>query len=128
MKIEKIAKVFINLHDKAEYFMHIVNLTQALNHGLILEIVHRKINFNQKSWLKPINSFQRDFFKMVNNAVFGINMENVRKHRNIKLLNIKRGRNSVLSEWNFHTTKFFIENLLAIEMRQTHILISKSLI
>ena len=65
---------------------------------------------------------------MVNNAVFGINMENVRKHRNIKLLNIKRGRNSGLSEWNFHTTKFFIENLLAIEMRQTHILISKSLI
>ena len=57
MKIEKIAKVFTNLHDKAEYFMHIVNLTQALNHGLILEIVHRKINFNQKSWLKPINSF-----------------------------------------------------------------------
>ena len=78
--------------------MHIVNLTQALNQGLILEIVHRKTNFNQKSWLKPINSFQRDFFKVVNNAVFGINMENARKHRNIKLLNMKRRRNHVVSE------------------------------
>ena len=53
MKIEKVEKLVANLHDKTEYVIHIRNLKQALNHGLILKKVHRVIKFNQKSWLKP---------------------------------------------------------------------------
>ena len=53
----------------------------------------------------------------MNNAVFGKTMENVRKHRNIKLVTTER-RNYLVSEPNYHTTKFFTENLLPIEMKR----------
>ena len=54
----------------------------------------------------------------MNNSVFGKTMENVRKHRNIKLVTTERRRNYLVSEPNYHTTKFFTENLLAIEMKK----------
>ena len=53
MKIEKVEKLVANLHDKTEYVIHIRNLKQALNHGLVLKKVHRVIKFNQNAWLKP---------------------------------------------------------------------------
>ena len=53
IKIEKVEKLDINLHDKTEYTIHIRNLKQALNHGLVLETVHRVIKFNQNAWIKP---------------------------------------------------------------------------
>ena len=52
----------------------------------------------------------------MNNAVFGKTMENVRKHRDIKLVKRERRRNYIVSEPNYHTTKFFTENFLAIGM------------
>ena len=61
----------------------------------------------------------------MNNAVFGKTMENVRKHRNIKLVTAERIRNYLVSEPNYHTTKFFTENLLAIEMRKTQLSMNK---
>ena len=54
MKIEKVEKLVTNLHDKTEYVIHIRNLKQALNHGLILKKVHRVIKFNQKAWMDKI--------------------------------------------------------------------------
>ena len=113
MKLQKTEKLVANLHDKTEYVIHITNLKQALNHGLILKV----ITFTQKAWLKPYidmhpklrqkakNNFE-DFFKLINNAVFGKTMENVRKHRNIELVTERR-RNYLISEPNYHTTKFF---------------------
>ena len=67
---------------------------------------------------KVINDFEKDFFKLMNNAVFGKNMKNVREHRDIKLVTTERRRNYLVSEPNYHTTKFFTENLLAIEMKK----------
>ena len=61
----------------------------------------------------------------MNNAVLGKVIENVRQHRNIKLVITERRRNYLVSEPNYHTTKFFTENLLAIEMRKTRILMNK---
>ena len=61
----------------------------------------------------------------MNNAVFGKALENVRKHRNIRLVTIKRRRNYLESEQNYHTKKFFTEILLAIEMKETEILMDK---
>ena len=58
------------------------------------------------------------FFKLINNAVFGKTMDNVRKHRDIKLVTTERQRNYLLSEPNYHTAKFLAENLLAIEMEK----------
>ena len=73
-----------------KYVVHIKLLKQALNHGLKLKKVHRIIEFNQEAWLKPYidmstklakNDFEKDFFKLMNNAVFGKTMENIRKQR-----------------------------------------------
>ena len=74
---------------------------------------------------KVKNNFGKYFFKLRNNAVFGKTMENVRKHRNIKLVTTERRRNYLVSEPNYHTTTFFIENSLAIEMKKTQILMKK---
>ena len=65
------------------------------------------------------NDFERDFFKLMNNAVFGKTMENVRKHRDIKLVTTDKRRNRLVSEPNYHTIKWFSEKLLAIEMKKT---------
>ena len=67
----------------------------------------------------------KDFFKLMNNTVLGKLMENLRKHRDLKLVTIERRRNLLVSETNFHTTKFFTENLLATEIRKTEILMNK---
>ena len=61
------------------------------------------------------NDFKKDFFKLMNNAVFGKTMENVRKHRDIKLVITDKRRTQLSSEPNYHTTKYFSENLLANE-------------
>ena len=67
---------------------------------------------------KAKNNFEKDFFKLMNNSVFGKTVENVRKHRDIKLATTERRRNYLVSEPNYHTTKFFTEHLLAIEMKK----------
>ena len=79
--------------------------------------VYIDININLSK--KAKNNFEKDCFKLMNNAVFGKSMKNMRKHRIIKLVTTERRRNYYASEPNYHTTKFFTENLLAMEMKQT---------
>ena len=116
-KLEKVEKLVCSIEDKEKYVIHIRALKQALNHGLVLKDVHRVIKFNQEAWLKPYidmntklrteakNEFEKDFFKLMNNSVFGKTMENVRKHRDIKLVTTEERRNKLVSEPNYHTTK-----------------------
>ena len=90
--------------------------------------VHRVIKFIQKAWLEPYikmntdlrkiakKNLEKDFFKLINNTVFRKTMENVRKRRDIKPIKTKLRRNYLESLLNYHTTKCFKENLLAIEM------------
>ena len=73
---------------------------------------------NTKLTTEAKNDFEKDFFKLMNTAVLGKAMENVRKHRYIKLVTTDK-RNQLVSEPNFHTTKYFLENLMAIEMKKT---------
>ena len=75
-------------------------------------------DLTKKNKKKKENDFEKHSFRLMNNAVFGKTMKNVRKHRDIKLVTTKRRRNYLVSEPNYHTTKFFIENLLAIEMKK----------
>ena len=70
---------------------------------------------------KVKNDFENDFFKLMNNAVFEKTMKNVRKHRDIKLVATETRRDYLVSEPNYHTTKVFTENSLAIEMKKTEI-------
>ena len=82
---------------------------------------------NTKLRKKAKNVFKKDFFKLMNNAVFGKTMENLRKHRYIKLLTTDKRRNRLVSEPNYHTTKWFSENLLAREMKKTKVKMNKSI-
>ena len=137
-KLEKVEKLVSGIEDKGKYVVHIRALKQALNHGLILKGVHRVIQFNQKAWLKPFidmntrlrkeakNKFEKDLFKLMNNSVFGKTMENVRKYRDNKLVTTDEKRNRLVSEPNYHTTKHFSENLLAIKMKKTKVIMNKS--
>ena len=116
MKIEKFRT---SLHDKTEYVIHLRNLKQAL----VLRKVPRVIKLNQKALLKSYidmntnlrkkakNNFEKYFFKLMTNAVFGKTMENVRKYRNIKLVTTERRRNYLVPEPNYQTITF-----LAIEI------------
>ena len=127
-KVNKVEKLICGIEDKERHVMHIQVLKQALNHELVK--VHRVIQFNHEDWLKPYidintklrkgakNDFEKDFFKLMNNSVFGKTMENVRNHRDIKLVTTYEKRNKLVSEPNYHTTKRFSENLLAIEMKK----------
>ena len=127
-KINKVEKLVPNLYDKKKYIIHIRALDQALKHGLILEKIHRVIEFNQSAWLKPYidfntelrkktkNDFEKEFFKLMNNSVFGKTMENIRKHKDIKLVTNKKMYLRTVMKPNFKSGILFGENLLGCEM------------
>ena len=127
MKTDKCKKLVCNLLNKKKYVVHI----KSLNHGLKFKKVHRVIEFNQKAWLKPYidtntelrkvagNDFEKDFYKIMNNAVFGKTMENIRKHRNIKLVTTDKKRSKLVSEPNYHTINLISDDLSIIEMKKT---------
>ena len=117
--------------------MHIKSLKKALNHGLKLKKIHRIIEFNQEAWLKPYinlntelrkvakNDFKKDFFKLMNNSVFEKTMENIRKHRNIKLVKTNKRRSKLVSEPNYLTINYISEDLSKIEMNKTKVKMNK---
>ena len=137
MKIDKCKKLVCDLRNKKKYVVHIKSSKQALNHGLKLKRVHRIIEFSQKAWLKPYidmktelrklakDDFEKDFFKLMNNAVFGKTMENIRKHRDIKLVTTDKKRNKLVSEPNYHTINYISEDLSIIEMNKTKVKMNK---
>ena len=102
--IRRVEKLICSIEDKERYVIHIRALKQTLNHDLKLKKIHRVIQFNQKAWLKPYigintkfreeakNEFEKDFFKLMNNSVFSKTMENVKNHRDIKLVTSDKRR------------------------------------
>ena len=131
MKINKCTKLVCAVQDKENYVAHIRALKQALNHGLIL------IAFRQEAWLKPYiainnelreeakNNFGKDFFKLMNNSVFGKTMKNLRNHRHIKLVSTNKQRNKFASEPNYHSYKYISKDLLIMEMKKTEVKMNK---
>ena len=109
-----------NLHDKEEYAIHKRKWKQSLNHGLILKKVRSVIKVNQEKCKRKVQ-------KMISNKTFSSwwikqflekTVENVRKHRDIKLVTTGARRNYLVSQPNYHPANFFSENLLAIEMKK----------
>ena len=80
---------------------------------------------NTKLRKEAKNQSEKDFFKLINNSVFGKTMKNVRKYRDIKLITTEEKRIKLVWERNYHTTKQFSENLLAIEMKKTKVKMNK---
>ena len=136
MEISKCKKLVCNLYKK-KYVVHINSLKQALNHGLKFKKIHRIIEFNRKAWLKlyidmntelrklASNDFEKDLFKLMNNSVFGKTMENIRKHRDIKLVTTDKKTTKLVSEPNYHTTNLISEDLSIIEMKKTKVKMNK---
>ena len=130
MKISKCNKLACTVQDKENYIVNIRALKQALNHRLTLKKVHRVIQFNQEAWLKQYidmntklrkeakNNFGKDFFKLMNNSIFGKTMENVKNHRDTKIVTTNEKINILVSKPNYHTTKRISEKLLIIEMKK----------
>ena len=137
MKIDKCKKLVCNLRNKKKYVVHTKSLKQALNHGLKLKKIYRIIEYNQEAWLKPYidmntklrkeakDDFEKDLFKSMNNVVFGKTMENIRKHRDIKLVTTDKKRSKLVSEPNNHTMNHISENLSIIEMKRTKVKMNK---
>ena len=137
MEINKCKKLVCNLFNKKKYVTHINSLKQALNHGLKLKKIHRVIEFNQKEWLKPYidmntelrkvpkNDFEKDLFKLMNNSVFGKTMENIRKHRGIKLVTTDKKRGKLVLKPNYDTINLISEDLSIIEMKKTKLKMNK---
>ena len=137
MKINKCTKLVCNVQDKENYPVHVLALKQALNHGLKLTKVHSVIEFRQEEWLKPYidmntelrknakNDFEKDFFKLMNNSVFGKTMENVRNHRDIKLVTSDKQRSILASEPHYHSNKRISKNLMKMEMKKVEVKMNK---
>ena len=135
MEINGVEKLVPNLRDKKNYVIHIQALNQVLQHGLRLDRIHRAIEFNQSPWLKTYidfntqlrtaatNDFKKDFFKLMNNSVFGKTMENIRKHRNIKLVTTEEKYLRVVM--NFKSGVLFGENLMGCEMSKIKVVMNK---
>ena len=137
MEINKCKKLVCNLFNKKEYVIHVNSLKQALNHGLKLKLNHRVIEFNQESWLTPYidmntdlrkaakSDFEKDLFKFMNNSVFRKTIENIRKHRDIKLVTADKKRSKLVSEPSYHTINLISEDLSIIEMKKTKVKMNK---
>ena len=80
---------------------------------------------NTKLRKKAKNDFEKDLYKLLNNAINGKSLQNVREHRDIKLVTTDKRKNQLVSEPNYHTTKWFSENLLAIEMKKIKVKMNK---
>ena len=137
MKINKVEKLVPNLRDKKNYVIQIRVLDQSLRHGLVLERIHRATEFNQTDWMKQYidfntklrtaatNDFEKDFFKLKNNSVFGKTMENIRKHRSIKPVTSKDKYLRTVMKPNFKSGVLFGENIMGCEMGRTKVLMKK---
>ena len=138
-KVNNVKKLICDIEDKKKYVIPIRALKQALNNGLRLKKVNRIIQFKQKVWLKTYidintelrknakNEFEKNFFKLMSNSVFGKTMKNNRIHRDIKLLTSDKRRKQLVSEPNYHSCKKFSDQLMGIEIKKTRVKMNKPL-
>ena len=126
ISIGLLRKLIPTLKDKKEYVLHYRNLQLYLDLGLKIKKVHRVLEFNQSPWLKQYinfntekrkhakNPFQKGFFKLMNNSVFGKTMENLRKRVNLKLVTDEKKLDKVTSKPTYVSSKIFNEDLMAV--------------
>ena len=132
-----VEKLIPNLRDKKNYVIHYKALIQCLRLGMKLKRIHKGIKFVESAWMKPYidmntnlranakNNFEKDFFKLMNNAVFGKTMENIRNRKDVKLVNNEERARKLIAKPNFSSCKIFSENLISVHMKKTSLVMKK---
>ena len=137
VKVGMVEKLVPTLSNKERYVLHYRNLQLYMSLGLKLTKIHRALEFNQSPWLKPYidfntkkraeakNSFEKDFFKLMNNSVFGKTMENLRKRQDIKLVTDEEKLLKWASRPSFISSKIFNEDLVAVHKIKTTLTLNR---
>ena len=137
LTINKVEKLIPNLNDKTKYVIHHETLKLYLSLGLKLTKIHRGITFEESAWLKPYidlntqlrakasNDFEKDFFKLMNNSVFGKTMENIRNRVDIRLVTRESQAKKLTSKPNYQHHTIFSKNLAAVHMKKVSLYFNK---
>ena len=137
VECDKVEKLIPNLRHKKNYVIHYKNLMQCINQGMILKKIHRGIKFVESDFMKPYidmntnlrtqakNNFEKDFYKLMNNSVFGKTMENIRNRVDVKLVNSEEKFLKLVAKPNFKSRKIFNKNLISVHMKKTSLTMNK---
>ena len=137
MIVNGVEKLISHFKLRKNYVVHYQNLRQYLEMGMRITAVHRGISFYQSSWMEPYirkntelrktaaNSFEKDFFKLMNNSVFGKTIENIRKRQNIELIDNCKKAAKLSSRPNFDRATIFDNHLIAVHMKKTEVYFNK---
>ena len=132
-----VEKLIPNLRDKTKYVIHYRALIQCLKKGMKLKKIHRGIKFVESEWLKPYidmntklrakakNNFEKDFFKLMNNSVFGKTMENIRNRVDVKLVNTPEKLLKLVAKPYYKNQNIFSENLVSVHMKKVKLTMNK---
>ena len=137
INVNKVDKLIPNLKDKTNYVLHHETLKLYLSLGLKLKNIHRGITFKEDDFMRPYiklntdmrakgtTDFEKDFYKLMNNSVFGKTMENVRNRVNVKLVTDEKSLGKLVKKANFRSVNIFDENLIAVHMEKTTVRLNK---
>ena len=137
INVNGVEKLICHFKPRKNYVVHYRNLRQYLEMGMRITAVHRGISFYQSSWMEPYirkntvlrktaaNNFEKDFFKLMNNSVFGKTIENIRKRQNIELVDNRKKAVKLTSRPNFDRCTIFDKNLIAVHMKNTEVYFNK---
>ena len=137
IKINKVEKLIPTLGDKQKYVLHRENLKLYLSLGLKLKWIHRGIKFREKPWMRSYielntdlrtkgkNDFEKDFFKLMNNSVFGKTMENIRNRVDVRLVGNREKAQKLIAKPNLKHWICFDENLIGIHLKRIKLVFNK---
>ena len=137
IKVNDVEKLISHFKPRKNYVVHYRTLKQCLELGMKITAVHRGISFYQSPWMEPYirkntelrktaaNNFEKDFFKLMNNSVFGKTIENIRKRQNIKIIDDRKKALKLSSRPNFDRCVIFDKHLVALHMKNTEVYFNK---
>ncbi|XP_022777903.1 uncharacterized protein LOC111319374 [Stylophora pistillata] len=135
--IGKVKKLVCTVNEKKKYIVHHETLKLYKSLGVEIGKIHRVIKFNESPWMKKYidlntslrakadNDFEKDFFKLMNNSVYGKTMENIRNRVDVRLVNSEDKAKKLINKVNFKHCTIFSENLGAFHMKKTQIFFNK---